>query len=186
MADANNIYVAGTGTIYVGPVGTAGPTNIATALNAAFKATGFTSEDGVTITPSQDVNEIRVWQSQYPARRVVTGRTLEAQFNAMEWTQETVKMVFSGGTFVDTAGPPAYTTYTPPATADIYERALVIETVDGAKVQRLHIPRVMVSDVGDIQWVRADAAALPITLALVAADATTPFTLIQTPLIPAA
>lgn len=174
--DADNITVAGTGSVYLGPVGTTGPTDIATALDAAFLDLGYTSEDGVTLTPGHDINEIRAWQSKYPVRRVVTGRSLDIEFTALEWTQAAVEAAFGGGSWATATG---VHTYTPPDSDDaLYERALVVEWADGTKVTRLHVPKVMVSDVGDITFVGEDAAGFPLTLSTMATDGTAPFTLI--------
>lgn len=177
--DVDQVVVAANGNVYVAPLGTAGPTDIATALNAAFIDLGYLSEDGISeITPGMDTTEIRAWQAFYPIRRVVTGRSLDIGFTLLEWSDISIKLAFGGGTVATTAGPPAYYTYTPPAPEDIDYRAMVIQWEDGTKDYRLHLPRVLVSDVGGISLRRSDPAGIPLTFSVDAADGAQPFTLI--------
>lgn len=177
--DVDEVVVAGDASVYVAPVGTTGPTDIATALNAAFIDLGFTSEDGIEMTPGVEINEIRAHQALYPVRRVVTGRTLELGFTLLQWNETSVKLAFGGGTVTTTPGPPIYYTYTPPdADDDPDYRALVLEWADGTKDYRLHVPRALVSDVSSITLARADAAGLPLTFSVVATDGAQPFTLL--------
>lgn len=176
--DTDEIVVGANGAVYVGPVGTTGPTDIATALNAGFLNLGYANEDGVTITPGMDLNEIRAWQSFYPVRRNVTNRTLEIGVSLLQWNEETIKLAFGGGSVATTAGPPAYYTYTPPDPEDLDYRAMVLTWIDGTKDYRLHIPKVLVTDVGDIPINRSDPSGLQLTFALEATDGVSPFTLI--------
>lgn len=176
--DEDEVVVAGDGAIHVGPVGTAGPSDIATALNAAFIHLGYTSEDGIEMTPGVSINDINAWQALYPIRRTVTGRTLEFGFELLQWSEHSVKLAFGGGSVATTAGPPAYYTYTPPAPEALDYRALVIEWEDGSKDYRLHVPKALVTDTGAINLTRSDAAGLPLTFSVVATDGTDPWTLI--------
>lgn len=179
MLDVDELVVAGDASVNIAPVGTAGPTDIATALNASFVNIGYTSEDGIELTPGMDINEIRAHQALYPVRRIVTGRTLELGLTVMQWNEETIKLAFGGGSVATTPGPPAVYTYTPPdADDEPHFRALVLEWEDGAKVYRLHAPKVMVTDVSGITLARADAAGIPLTFSVVATDGAQPFTFI--------
>ena len=176
--DTDEVVVGADGAVYVAPVGTAGPTDIATALNASFVDLGYVSEDGVEMTPGVEMNPIPAWQSFYPIRHVVTGRSLELGFSLLQWNEDSIKLAFGGGTVTPTAGPPAYYTYTPPAPEDVDYRALVIEWEDGTKDYRLHIPRALVTDVGSITLQRSDPAGLDLTFSLAAAESGSEFTLI--------
>lgn len=174
--DVDQVVVAARGNVYVAPVGTAGPTNIATALNAAFIDLGYLSEDGISeFSPGVETNAIPAWQSFYPIRRVVTDRSLTIGFTLLEWSDVTVKLAFGGG---DIATATSIYTYTPPDPEDIDYRAMVVQWIDGAKNYRLHLPRVMVTDVGSIPLRRGDAAGIPLTFAVDAVDGASPFSLI--------
>ena len=177
--DSSEIVVAGDATVSVGPVGSTGPTDVETALDAAFVDLGATSEDGIEWTPGMETEAISVHQALYAVRYVVTDRTLEFGFELLQWNQETLKLALGGGTITTTAGPPAYYTYTPPAPEEIYYRALVLAWQDGDYTFRLHVPKVMVTDTSAITLARTDAAGIPLTLAVVATDGTSEYTLIS-------
>lgn len=177
--DAAEIPVGANGTVYVAAVGTTGPTDIATALNASFKNIGYLSEDGVEVTPAKDVTDITVWQSFYPVRKIVTGRTLDFGMTMMQWNELTIPIAFDGATVTKTTGPPAYYTITPPTPETIYERALVVQWQDGSNTFRWHVPRVMIGDQGAFNVQRTDAAGLPITFSVLATSGVNPWTLIS-------
>ena len=176
--DTSEIVVAGDASVHVGAVGSTGPSDIATALDAAFTDLGYTSEDGIEWTPGIETNPIRAHQALYAVRYVVTGRTLEFGFELLQWNQETLKLALGGGSVATTAGPPAYYTYTPPEPEEIYYRALVLQWEDGDYTFRLHVPKVMVTETSAITLARTDAAGIPLTMAVVATDGVSEFTLI--------
>lgn len=156
---SSEVIVGGTGAVYVGPTGTAAPTDATTALNASFKDLGYLTEDGITITDDKATNDIMAWQSFYPVRSVVTGRTFTVSFTLMQWNENTLPFALGGGTLV--AGPPA--TYVPPTTGTVDERALVLEWDDDVKDHRVHIPRGVVSEAVAIQISKNEPALLPVT-----------------------
>lgn len=162
-ADATEVVVGSNGKVYVAPAGTALPSNIATALNAAFKDVGYVSEDGVSFTDGKDLEDVEAWQSFYPIRRLITGKTFGVEFVMRQWNEDTVKMAFGGGLIQRTSG---ITTYRPPKPDDgIDYRAVVIEWVDGTATYRLVIPRCMVDGEVSPQVVRTAAADLPVSFA---------------------
>lgn len=173
--DVDQVVIAANGQVYVAPLGTTGPTNIATALNAAFIDLGYTSADGVQITPGLSTNPIMAWQSFYPIRRIVTERSFEIGLTLLEWSDVSLKLALGGGS-VATAG--SIYTYTPPAPEEIDYRAMVLAWQDGTKSYRLHLPRVMVSDVGAMNLQRSDAAGIPLTFQVDAVDGASPYNLI--------
>lgn len=176
--DADEIVVGANGSVYVAPVGTVGPADIATALNASFIDLGFVSEDGIEITPGMDSSEINAWQSFYPVRRLVTARTLEIGFTLLQWNEDSIALAFGGGSVATTAGPPAVYTYTPPSPDEIDYRALVIEWQDDTKSYRLHVPKVLVTDTSALSLNRTDPAGLALTFSTQATDGANAFTLI--------
>lgn len=176
MLDADEVVVAADADVFVAPVGTVGPTTPTETPDVAFVHLGYTSEDGITWTPGMEVNEVRAHQSFYAIRHVVTGRTLEIGMNLLQWNAESFKLAMGGGAFTQTAGPPAYTTYTPPAPSEIYYRALVLDWADGTKHYRLHIPKVMATSVDEITLARAEESGLGLTLAAVATDGAAEYT----------
>ena len=50
-----------TGGIYLAPIGTTGPTDVSTALGAAYKSAGYIGDDGVTEANERDTSKIKAW-----------------------------------------------------------------------------------------------------------------------------
>lgn len=164
--DTDEIVVAANGNIYVAPVGTAEPADVATAWPAGWVDLGYASEDGVTVTDSKTLERIPVWQLFYPARLIITERDFRVAFSLRQWNTSTVRLAFGGGTVTDTAGAAPYT-FTPPAPGAIDDRALGVEFIHGAFTYRLVVPRGMVTDDVESQLVRTAAADLPITFGVI-------------------
>lgn len=64
MSDVKNVSAAQPkvgGAIFRAPVGTELPTDATTELNAAFKALGYCSEDGVTNSNSPETDNTKAW-----------------------------------------------------------------------------------------------------------------------------
>lgn len=176
--DADEVVVGADGNVYVAPVGTTGPTDIDTALDAAFIDLGYTSEDGVTLTPGMDMNEIMAWQSFYSIRRIVTSRTFDIGFTLLQWNEDSIVLAFGGGSVATAAGPPIVYTYSPPSPETIDYRAVVVEWADGTKDYRLHVPKALVTDTGALNLNRTSEAGLDLTFSIQATDGTDPFNLI--------
>jgi len=51
--DATSVRVAPLGHVSVAPFGTALPTTVLSALNAAFVEVGYTDDNGVSVTPAE-------------------------------------------------------------------------------------------------------------------------------------
>lgn len=163
--DPNEIVVAGNGRIFVAPVGTAAPTDTATAWPAGWVDLGYATEDGVTISKGRDVTEVRVWQSRLAVRRFVTSETLDVSFSLVQWNADTIPLAFGGGDVVTAGG---VSTYTPPESGALDERAVGIEWVDGDRVHRLVLERSMVSDAVETNLNATSPAELPITMSALA------------------
>jgi hypothetical protein len=161
--DTDQIRVGANGHIYVAAVGTAAPTDIATAWASGWYDLGYTDDDGVTLTDGREIEEIPVWQLLYPARRIVTGRNYTAAFNLRQWNKGTVQFAYGGGTVTTSGG--VYK-FTPPAPEVIDERALGIEWADGSLTYRIIVPRGMVTEDVETKLVRSAAADLPITFSV--------------------
>ena len=168
MANADNILVGSGGKIYIAATNTALPTTIGGALDNNFIDLGYLSEDGITLSSSVDIADITAFQSLLPVRKVVTARTFDLSFVVREWSQDSVKFAFGGGTFATAGGT---TTFTPPSPADgVYERSLIAEWNDGAKDYRIVINRCIVSEGVESNITRADAVDLPQTVSVLSSD----------------
>ena len=173
--DSSNLHYAGNGEVYVAPVGTTMPTTPTAALNVAFVGLGYTTEDGVTITPSTNTNTIPAWQSFYPVDRRVTSRDLTVSCSLLEVKADTFELNFDGAWATNTG----VHTFTPASPESITYKALVVEWEDGSETTRLLIPKVNVSEPGSFQIRRADPSTLDITFGLITTGSGNPYTLLS-------
>ncbi len=162
LVNSNQILVGLTGLVAVAPVGTSPPTTTSGALNGAFKELGYLSEDGFTFTESKDIADINVWQSFYPARKLITGRNVQVEFVMKEWFDDSLSFALGGATV--TSAHPNHTV-TPPLPANVDYRSLVIEWVDGTRYYRLYFPKGLAVAEISSQFTRSDSAGIPITFA---------------------
>lgn len=169
--EADEVFIAGAGHVYVADVGATEPTDTTTPWDAGWAELGYTTDDGVTITPGRTIVDIPAWQSRYPVRRLVTAESFEAAFSLLQWNQDTIALAFGGGAWVGDV-------YTPPAAGSVDERALGIEAVDGDKIARIIIPRGLITAVGGIQLIKTDANPIPLTFSALGTEDEDPFTII--------
>jgi len=167
---------AGSGEIYLAPVGTAMPAAETTALNAAFLGLGYTTEDGVSIQPSTEMNEVRSWQSAYATDRRVNTRALTVSATMQQLNSVIFKATFGGGSFA--LGTGTYT-YTPPAEAFIDYYAMIVHWADGADLTRLLVPKVLVSEPGALQLQRATPSSIQLTFGLITTGVGNPYTVLS-------
>lgn len=161
MLDSSEVVIGANGNVYTAPFGTALPTNIATALNAAFVEHGYVSEDGVTFRDDKEVEDIEAWQSFYPVRKVVSSKTSGVEFVLRQFNPDNAALAFGGGS-VDVASGVA--TYTPPLPGELAEISTVVEWVDGDSTFRLVVPKGLVTGEVESNLVRTAAADLPIAI----------------------
>lgn len=170
--DTDNVVVAADGRVYVGPVGTPAPTNVTDPLNAAFVDLGLINEDGISRAPNMDTVVIRSWQLKYPARTIVTERSLEYTFTLQEWKDDVMEFAEGGATVTVTGGTAKLV---PPDPSTLDFRALVIEWEDGAKKFREIGPKVLLTSLAEHSLTSNDAAVLPVTVAIQGTDGTDPW-----------
>lgn len=156
---AANVVVGSNGSTWVAATTATAPTSAATALAVGWTELGYLSEDGATITDGKDITDINAWQSFYPIRQVVTGRTFTLSFSLREWSRANIEFAL-GGTVTGTS--PTFT-FTPPSPENIDIRSLVLNWADGSKLYRLYVKRGMVTETVEANAVRTGAMDLPIT-----------------------
>lgn len=158
----DDFVVAGTGEVYVAPVGTALPTNSQSALNASFNGLGYHTEDGVSVNAQVNVFMIRSWQSQFETRRGRDTEDFQLSFVLQQWNEINVPLAYGGGSVTSLGG--GEYKYTPPAPdAALDERALVCDCIDGSEKVRFVVPRGSVVEAVASTFKRNEAAVLPIT-----------------------
>lgn len=168
--------VAGTGQLWVAPVGTTLPavdTDPTLALAAAFVGTGYTTEDGVTLSGNLEISEHRVWQNSSPVRRERKSQEIQIGCELVQWDENTLVLAFGGGSVSTGVG--GFPTYTfPQAGEALYERAVVLDVTDGARHMRIVVPRMNVADSVEAQFNADNMAVLPVALRSLA-SATAPY-----------
>lgn len=157
------VRVGVTGDIYLAPAGTALPTDVTTALNAAFQAVGHVSVDALTESLSVTNERLRTWQKKNGVRTLVTEFDWTFQFVAME-TSPLVLEMFYGGAESATSGGVSTTTIT--SDLGSVQKACVIEIIDGDIITRYAFPVVSVSDRGDVAHNGSNGTGYDMTLSV--------------------
>lgn len=168
---ATEVRVASDGHIQVGNVGTAAPADAVVAPGVGWTDLGYASDDGVTITPSLDTDDINAWQSAVPVRRIVTGSSLEIGFTLLQSNAETFGLYFNATV--------AGSTFEIPVAPDPLERALLIDWIDGTENFRLYVPRAQLTDTGEATLARGEAVGFEMTFTALA-PATGPLAVVLT------
>lgn len=160
--DAAETIVAGTGQVYVAPVGTTLPTTAEAAVDSSFVGLGFHTEDGVSMNKTLEIVEFRAWQSRHPIRRERETEDFQLTFVLQQWNEQTLPFALGGGTVTQvTAG---HYKYTPPGDDDqLDERSLICDVIDGDRIARFVIPRGTVSEGVESTFQRSEMAGLPVT-----------------------
>jgi hypothetical protein len=157
--DTDQIRVAANGKVWVGAVGSAEPTSPTATPSGAWTDLGAIDENGVTDTDGKTIVDILIWQSFYPARKVVSQKDTKITFSLRQWDADNVIFAFGGGSVVGGK-------YTPPQPEEINESALMLDWVDGLVNYRWIYRRGIVADPVTSTFKRAAAADLSIGYAL--------------------
>jgi hypothetical protein len=173
--ESEDLVVAASGRVYVGPVTATLPTDESTPLDSDFVDLGYLTDAGVTVSPSVSVESVQPWQSFYSVREIVTARELTVAFELLQFNAETTVLAFGGGTVTEEA--PGSYKMTPPSPEVIDKRTAVIEWADGDKHYRLVLPVCMVSEAGEFTLSRSAPATLSVTLKALGVGSDDPFVL---------
>lgn len=143
--DATEVRVAGAGQVFAAPEGSTLPTDVATALDAAFVDMGYVTPDGVTFTHGRETEDLDAWQGS-KVRVLTLSEPVSVAFALMQTSGDVLKLAFGGGTITDNT---TYYNFTPPVGSNAV-RALVIEFTDGALKYRYVIPRAQIE--GEVSY----------------------------------
>lgn len=163
---STEVWTAPNGDIYLGPLTATAPTSASSALTlsaAQYTHLGYASEDGVSITPSTDTNDIMAWQSIAPVKTVLTSAGLEISFTLLQTNEASVEAFFLFNTLVP-VGSGAGTSMTISTTPPSQERSLIIDwQTDAGEKSRLYFPRAMCTERQELQLQRSEAFAYGLT-----------------------
>jgi hypothetical protein len=165
--DATQVRSAIKTELFVAPVGTAMPTDVTTALAAAWVNLGHHDADTTpSLNSESEREEIKSALSYYPVRITETGRMLTSKFKMIQRSADTIRLAFGGGDIVESGTPPAETyTYTPPALGVVDERAFVFQITDGLIIDRYRLYRGLPILASEIEFKRGAATAFELEVA---------------------
>lgn len=164
---ASEVRVAGTGEVFVAPEGTAAPTDASTALATPWSGLGYTTDSGVTINRSVDRGEITAWQSVTPVRYVYSAAALTVAAEFIQSNEEVLRLYLGIDAF-EAGALPGELAGDIPVIPQQDTRSMVLQWVDGDITNRLYIPKVEVSETGDVALSRTEATGFSLTFAAVA------------------
>lgn len=159
------VRVAITGHVYVAPVGTAAPTNIATALNAAFQDLGYLDASGVVFSKSDSFDPIGAWQSTSPLRYVPKDRTVTAKFVLQQVNSVSLPLWGNGGA-VAVNSPSTEYDYTISDQLTPNPMAYVFDGIDSVSnyTYRFYMSNAMVTATTDLSFARSTNMQLGLTV----------------------
>lgn len=164
--DTDSVLIAGNGSLHTAPVGSTLPTDVSTALDAAFIDVGWISDEGATLSVSKDMEPVPVWQQFEPVKYVVTSSDTTISATLRQWDQNTVRLAFGGGTVEETSVGSGVFRYEPPGPEEIDERAIVLTWLYDTYTYRFVAPRALITEGVESTFVRSAPSDLPITLGL--------------------
>ena len=159
--NAGAVRVGITGELYVAPVGTTAPTNSTAPLDPAFVGLGYVSEDGVTETYEDTIEDIIAWQNATVVRSVTTESKATLQLTLIETKGKVLELYHKGST-VEAVGAGEWKIDVKAPGAD--ERAFVLDVIDGSKHIRFYVPRGEVSERGEITYANGEPIGYQITI----------------------
>lgn len=168
---ANNVFVGlpdqlTTGAILTGPVsGAAAPADIDDLVFTGLTDSGYVSEEGVTITPSDTTESIRDW-SGAEIRRILTEFTGEIGWTHLELSAGALQNYFGEDNVDITAATVSSGTQIRAALGKhaMPEKSWYFKIKDGDRRLVVYVPRGQITTRGEIPLTSTGAVVLPVTL----------------------
>lgn len=127
--DPTNVRV-GPGWLYIAPVGSTEPTDLATAWDAAWVQLGYT-EEGSSFSFENTFEDVPVAEELDPIEILQTARNISVSFAAAELTADNLQTALNGGTITTSGVAPAeIATFEPPAAGEFTYVAIGWESTD--------------------------------------------------------
>lgn len=163
---SSQVRVAGTGELSLGPTDADLPTT-ATAALTGFTGYGYTTEDGVTLSKSVTREGVPAWQSTTPVRYLVTGQEFTVACTFLQSNDQVLRLWLGSEDFATDGG----TGFGADVPIDPLSQAfaLVLDWKDGDLRSRLVIPKVEITETGDVALARS-ATQFPVTFGALAPE----------------
>lgn len=149
--------------LYTGPIGTALPAALATAMSTvpAWKAVGLLSEDGASESRDEDVSEFYSWGGRLVRTRRSKHKR-QIKVTCLEDNLVVFGLTNPNSTVATATGVNTRTVKIPKSE----KVAFVLELVDGAITRRRHIPTGEVVEVGAVTLSDSDLQAFELTITI--------------------
>lgn len=178
---ATEVLVAPNGHVFIGSAAgiVARPASLTVA--SASTATGFTelgyiTDDGVSITPNVDSDDIMAWQTLSPVKTILTASGLELKFTLLQTNEKAIETFFN---FSDLSSNGTVASLDVAASPSSQERSLLVTWADDAgKNYELYFARAFCTDRDDLTLSHSDALQYGVTFKALA-DNSSPAKLAQ-------
>lgn len=154
-----------TGAIFDAPLGTKLPTAASEALDAKFTASGYCSDDGLSLTPDRSTDKLDDWSGN-SIRQLLKSFDATLKWSEMEMSYRSLCHAFGAENVTLVAATQQHGEQIKVAiNANLPEpRSWVFNMKDGKNRMRVVVPNGQVTSVDEIDFVSSDAIKLPITL----------------------
>lgn len=159
--DATQVRVGITGELYKAPLGTTAPTGPTAALNAAFVGLGYVSNDGVTESWDDSVDNIVAWQNATVVRSAVTESVGTIALTLIQNNTAVLEAFHRGSTMAEPTTD-VFRLDVKPISAD--PSAWVLDVIDGDKHVRIFIGNGEVTERGEVMYANGQPIGYPITI----------------------
>lgn len=164
--ESDELVVAGTGHIWVGPVGTAFPADISVAVDEpSWLELGYTTVDAVHVVFDRQTKDLFAWQTRDIIRTLITSEPKTIGFTLEQWNQNSFGLATGGAAF---SGAASKYLVTPPAAGHVDYRAMIVEFTDDTKKYRFLVSKALNKNPLDFMTRADDMALLPIVMTLLA------------------
>lgn len=154
------------GAIYAGPLGTALPTDSATALNVALNSLGYADDSGLVETPTRTTDVKKAWGGD-TVRTTQTDYGKTFTFTLIETRNAKVQTAVFGAANVTTTAASSLhgTQYATKDTGNILPHQVwVFDMVDGNSTERIVIEDGQITDIGAVTYSDAEIVGYPVTV----------------------
>lgn len=150
------------GSIFCAPLGTALPTSVSDALNAAFKGLGYASEDGITNNNSSQTDSVKAWGGDV-VLNLLTEKKDTYKFKLIEGMNVEVLKAVYGKKNVTGANLEEGITVKADST-EAEHMSWVFDMIQNGGARRIVVPNASITDIGEINFKDNAAVGYEITI----------------------